>query len=117
MRIFRYAGAALLLSCMVASASDKFQTMSGWVNDSACAVAGKKADASDVRKCVAKGEKLVFVDDAEKKVYQVANPKELMNYSGEHIQVKFTLNKDGSLKIKDAVGVMDSPSSQASAQH
>jgi hypothetical protein len=118
MRIFRYAGAALLLSCMTASASDKFVTMTGWVHDSACAAKGLKAEAGCVRKCIAGGEKLVFVDDAEKKVYQVANPKELMNYAGEHIQVKSTLTKDGAIKIKDAVGVMDSPSSQASStQH
>ena len=118
MRIFRYAGAALLLSGMMASASDKFVTMTGWVHDSACAAKGLKAEPGCVKKCIAGGQKLVFVDDSEKKVYQVANPKELMNYAGEHIQVKSSLNKDGSLKVKDAMGVMDSPSSQATAtQH
>jgi hypothetical protein len=118
MKIFRYAVAALVMSCMMASASDKFVTMTGWVHDSACAAKGLKAEAGCVRKCIAGGQKLVFVDDAEKKVYEVANPKELMNYAGEHIQLKSTLNKDGALKVKDAMGVMDSPSSQASStQH
>jgi hypothetical protein len=89
--------------------------MTGWVHDSKCAAAGKPAEAGCVRKCIAGGEKLVFVDDAEKKVYQVSNPKELMNYAGEHVQVKYSLTKDGALKVKDAVGMTDSPSSQASA--
>jgi hypothetical protein len=119
MRTFRYAMAALVLSCMMASASDskndKYQSMTGWVHDSACAAKGLKAQPGCVKKCIAGGEKLVFVDDAQKKVYQVANPKELTNYEGEHIQIRWTMTKDGALKIKDAMGVMDSPSSQAAA--
>src|SRR6266545_1936564 len=119
MRMFRFAGAVLLASCVMASASDskndKYKSMTGWVHDSACAAKGLKAEAGCVRKCVAGGEKLVFVDDVENKVYQIANPKELMNYAGEHVQVKWTLTKDGALKIKDAVGIMESPSSTAAA--
>lgn len=118
MKAFRFAGAVLLAGCTMAAASDKndkYMTMTGWIHDSACAAKGLKAEASCVRKCVAGGEKLVFVDDAEKKVYQLANPKELLNYAGEHVQVKSTLTKEGALKVKDAMGVMDSPSSTTAA--
>lgn len=115
MRVFRFAGAVLLATSVMASASDKYLTMTGWVHDSACAAKGLKAEAGCVRKCVARGEKLVFVDDAENKIYQIANPKDLLNYAGEHVQVKSTLTKEGALKVKDATGIMDSPSSTANA--
>jgi hypothetical protein len=118
MKVFRFAGAVLLATCAMASASDKgdkYMTMTGWVHDSSCAAKGLKAEPGCVRKCVSGGEKLVFVDDAEKKVYQLANPKDLMNYAGEHVQVKSTLTKEGALKVKDAMGVMESPSSTAAA--
>jgi hypothetical protein len=80
----------VLLLVVAAMASPDASSRTGWVTDAKCA--GKTpANAECVKKCVKAGEALVFVDDANKSVLTVANPKALSGHEGQHVKVQGTV--------------------------
>lgn len=63
---------------------------SGWVTDSMCNVKHAGADKKDVAcvtKCIKGGEKPVFVDDANQKIYAIDNPDAVKTLYGEHVSI------------------------------
>ncbi len=57
--------------------------MNGWIEDG---VAHKPGTASaDVKKSVAGGAPLVFVDDKSKRVYTIDNPEAVKGHEGHHV--------------------------------
>lgn len=97
----------VMVLSMVLVASDKNSdekstTMKGWVSDEMCGAKGANAGhEACAKKCADAGQKLVFVDDAEKKVMSVANQDALKPHAGRHVEVKASKNSDGSLQVSD----------------
>ena len=73
--------------------------LKGMVSDAKC---GAKVDAACAKKCADAGEKLVFVDDADQKVWTVNNQDALKGHAGHHVQVKAAEHDDGSIDVKGA---------------
>ena len=73
--------------------------LKGMVSDAKC---GAKVDAACAQKCADAGEKLVFVDDADQKVWTVNNQDSLKGHAGHHVQVKAAEHDDGSIDVKGA---------------
>jgi hypothetical protein len=102
--------AVLLMCSMSAFAKDstkkaekapapKTMKLKGMVSDAKC---GAKVDAACAQKCADAGEKLVFVDDADQKVWTVNNQDALKGHAGHHIQVKAAEHEDGSIDVQGA---------------
>lgn len=75
----------------------KPQVFKGWVSDSECAAEGNKK--CDNKEHIAKGAKLVLVNDTDNKIYTIANPDSLSAHQGHHVQVKASAD-NGSLTIQ-----------------
>ncbi len=88
----RVVTAVLLVICLamvsVAVASPKSSSMTGWVSDAKCAAKGNSAKHADCAKaCVKGGEKAVFVNDKDGKVYAINNQDSVKDHVGEHVKV------------------------------
>jgi hypothetical protein len=79
--------------------AQKTMNLNGMVSDAKC---GAKVDAACAQKCADAGEKLVFVDDADQKVWTVNNQDVLKGHAGHHVQVKAAVHDDGSIDVKGA---------------
>src|SRR5437899_10357440 len=78
----------------------KDQVFKGWVSDSECAAEGNKK--CDNKEHVAKGAKLVLVNDADNKIWTVANPDSLAAHQGHHVQVKASADSDkGTITVQN----------------
>jgi hypothetical protein len=88
-------------SAKSSKSSSKASTIKGWVSDEKCGAAGAAADKADcAKKCVAGGQKIVFVTDSDKKVLNVDNPDTLKDHVGHHVQVKGHVDADaGTLHV------------------
>ncbi len=90
----------LYLCCMTALAVAKDQSWDGWISDSKCGAKGANAaHEACAKKCIAAGEKPVFVSDKDQKVLQVDNPDALQDHIGHHVQVTGTMASNGSLHV------------------
>jgi hypothetical protein len=73
----------------------KSTTVNGWVSDAKCGAKGANAGAEAcTKKCVAAGEKMVIVTDADQKVLAVDNQDALKGHEGHHVAVTGTMSKD-----------------------
>lgn len=91
---------ALLLTLTVATyAAD--QTYTGWVMDQKCATEGAKPNVDCAKKCIEGGSPMVLVNDADKNMLTVANPKALQDHIGQHVRVQGTL-ANNKLTVKSA---------------
>jgi hypothetical protein len=73
----------------------KSTTVNGWVSDAKCGVKGANAGAEAcTKKCVAGGEKMVIVTDADQKVLAVDNQDALKGHEGHHVAVTGTVGKE-----------------------
>lgn len=77
----------------------KTMKLKGVVSDAKC---GAKVAEGCTQKCVDAGEKMVFVNDADQKVWTVNNQDALKGHAGHHIQVKAAVHDDGSIDVKGA---------------
>ena len=77
----------------------KTMKLKGMVSDAKC---GAKVDPACAQKCADAGEKLVFVNDADQKVWTVNNQDALKGHAGHHVQVKAAVHDDGSIDVKGA---------------
>ena len=95
---------ALLLGLLSlgALAAPKKGTWTGVVSDTKCGAA--MHDAGCVKKCVEAGQKLAFVNDADKSVLEVANPEALKGHEGHHVKVKGTV--DGNVLTVSSVSML-----------
>lgn len=70
------------------AAAPKLETLRGWVSDEKCGAKGANAKgAACAAKCVKGGEKIVFVNDKDKKVWNVKNPDDLKDHVGHHVKL------------------------------
>lgn len=81
---------AMLLFAAVACWADQW---SGWITDQKCAAAGKYVGAEH-RKCVESGASVVFVNDADKKIYTVSDPDKVKAHIGEKVTLQGTAKGD-----------------------
>ena len=65
-----------------------------------------------VKKCIAGGEKPVFVDDASKKVYTIDDPAEVKDHYGHHVEVMGSVSAS-SIHIAKLTMLKDQGSSAA----
>ncbi|MDX6611996.1 MAG: hypothetical protein QOD75_1182 [Blastocatellia bacterium] len=91
---------ATLLMLGVGASGSKRKTINitGWVSDEACGAEHAKPGGEDcVKKCLMggahvghpewKAQRMVFVTDAGKKIWIVANPESLKGFEGQHVQI------------------------------
>ena len=82
---------ALCLVAMPVMAAPTAGTWTGWVTDSHCGVKGANAKhtAACAEKCVKEGSKVQFVNDADKKVYDIdkAHADAAMTHIGHMVTV------------------------------
>lgn len=77
----------------LASGSGKSQTMSGFISDAKCAATKMVSSPECVKKCIAKGQKAVFVDD-KKEVWKIDNQDAVpVDDEGRNVKVTATLNE------------------------
>ena len=86
--------AAIVFTAAIAVAGEGSWT--GYISDSACGVKGaKEGQAECTAKCVKeKGAKYVFVNDADKKVYVIADQDKVTAHAGHHVAVKGSVEGD-----------------------
>ena len=65
----------------------------GWVTDSKCAHMGDFTGPEHVE-CVKNGQAVVFVNDADKKVFTVTNPDIVRSMIGQKVTINGTLKGD-----------------------
>jgi hypothetical protein len=86
--------AAMLFAAALTAAAGSSWT--GWISDSQC---GAKAAHAGARECTIKcvkehGAKYVFVNDSDKKVYEVSDQKIVADHAGHHVTVEGTVKGD-----------------------
>jgi hypothetical protein len=65
----------------------------GYITDAKCGVKAAHEGARECTlKCVKAGEKLVFVNDADKKVYAIDDQTKVAEHAGHHVAVKGTVD-------------------------
>jgi len=79
---------SLFVLGVVAYADDmaKAKVVKGWISDSDCAAHGDKMCSN--KEHIAKGAKLVFVTEDDKKILTVSNPATVADHQGHHVQIK-----------------------------
>ncbi|MFZ3211482.1 MAG: hypothetical protein WA188_08210 [Terriglobales bacterium] len=82
---------SVLIALLATGVLAKNQRWTGYVSDAKC---GAKVDAACAKKCIEAGEKVVFVNDGDKAVVQVANPEALKAYAGQHVLVEGKLENN-----------------------
>src|SRR5579884_352249 len=91
---------ALLLVSVLAWASPKNQSYTGWISDSKCGAKGASADhAACAKKCIQAGEKPVMVADNDQKVMPIENPDAVKNEIGQHVTVSGKITSSGALHV------------------
>jgi len=92
----------LVVMAAVAGASSKAagkQTMTGWLVDDKCgAKMAHEGSEACIKKCLAEGAKLAFVNDANKEVVLVHNPDAVKGHEGHHVTVTGSM-MDGQLHV------------------
>ena len=67
----------------------------GWIVDAKCGANGaKEAHAGCAKKCVEGGQPLVFVSDADKTVYKIANQDAAKGHEGHKVTVSGKIDGD-----------------------
>ena len=84
-------------------AMGKAQNITGWVADEKCGTSkvGTQAGSDCAKKCIESGQKIVFVTEKDKKVWQVDNPEALKGHEGHHVKLNAHVNNDaGSIHVE-----------------
>ena len=89
------ASASQSSSASTTAAAPELKTLRGWVSDEKCGAKGANAKgAACAQKCVNGGEKIVFVTDKDKKVWNVKNPDDLKDHVGHHVKLSAHVYQD-----------------------
>jgi hypothetical protein len=90
-RINYLLAATLAMTAVAAMAAGSTNT--GWISDSMCAAkhSGASPNAACVKKCIAGGEKPVFVD-SKNAVWAIDNPDAVKDFYGAKVKVNMTAN-------------------------
>jgi Protein of unknown function (DUF5818) len=81
--------AAAALPLFAAEGAMASQSWTGWITDSHCGVKGANAHHTKacVEKCVKEGGKVVFYNNADKKMYEIDKTDEAMGHIGHEVTV------------------------------
>jgi uncharacterized protein DUF5818 len=99
--------AGLAVLCLVAqpltaAAAATAGSWTGWVTDESCGATGAKAEhKACAEKCVKKGDKLVFYNTADQKLYKLDNQDLAMKNVGHEVVVKGKV--DGTAIAVDSI--------------
>ena len=69
------------------------EQFTGWITDAKCAKAGHYKGESH-KKCIAAGEAVVFVDEADKTIYVISNPDGVKGSIGKRVTLSATFKED-----------------------
>jgi hypothetical protein len=83
MKVITILIACLLLISLTANVAFAAQ-WTGWVTDRQCAETGKFTGAQH-RKCLESGQALVFVSEADNKIYKIENHEKAKDYVGQKV--------------------------------
>ncbi len=78
------------MASVASFAAGSTMKINGWVSDAMCGAKHAGSGSACVKKCIAGGEKPVFVDDAKKQVWAIDNPDAVKSVYGEHVTVMAT---------------------------
>ena len=107
MKRLNLAPAALILlgPWMLFASEAASSTRTGWFSDEKCATA-RVADGrvgptgqACTRECLRKGVPMVFIDEKEKVVLRVDNPKIVAGREGDHVQIESVRRDDKTLHV------------------
>jgi hypothetical protein len=87
-RVLAFVFVVFAMTAITASAADSAK-LNGYISDSMCGAKHMGTGAACVKKCIAGGEKPVFVDQA-KKVWTIDNPGAVKDFYGDHVTVTAT---------------------------
>ncbi len=92
--------ALALVTALVAAPSFAASSWTGWITDSHCAAKGANAKHTEacVEKCVKEGGKVVFFNDADKKLYDIDKTDLAMTHIGHEVTVTGTL-ESGAIQV------------------
>ena len=97
-------------------------TATGWFSDEKCAtarVAGGRIGPTGracTRECLAKGVPMVFIDEKEKAVLRVDNPRIVRGREGDHVQIE-AVRKDAKTLHVTSVRVLEKYAAKRSEEH
>ena len=94
--------ATLAVTAVAAMAADSKGT--GWISDSMCGAkhSGAAPNKACVQKCIAGGEKPVFVD-SKNTVWAIDNPDAVKAFYGDHVKVSMSTNASAKSVHIDSV--------------
>jgi len=96
--IVLFALLALTVAALAGAAATK-GSWTGWVTDEHCGAKGASADhKACAEKCVTKGSKLVFYNNADKKIYKIDNQDLAKGHLGHEVKVSGEVSGD-SIKV------------------
>lgn len=103
-RIAAVSLSVLSLISVAAFAADS--TMNGYISDAMCGAKHAGTGADCVKKCIAGGEKPVFVDQAKKEVWAIDNPDAVKDAYGKHVAITATADAAAKSVHITAVSVL-----------
>jgi hypothetical protein len=72
----------------------------GWITDSKCGAKGAKAEHKECAlKCAKSGEKLVFYNNDDQKLYALDNQELAKKHVGHEVTVEGTADDQGNIKV------------------
>ncbi len=93
---------ALTMLALPLAAGGTKGSWTGWITDESCGAKGAKAEhKACAEKCIAKGQKLVFYNNADKKLYSLDNQDVAKENLGH--EVKVTGEADGTAIKVEAI--------------
>src|ERR1700677_3256652 len=95
---------ALTLAPLSAMSADS--TINGYISDAMCGAKHAGTGAACAKKCLAGGEKPVFVDSAKKEVWAIDNPDSVKDAWGKHVEMKVTADAAAKSVHVDSVFVL-----------
>ena len=103
----RIAGITLSLLSMVSVVAFAADTkVDGYISDAMCGAKHAGTGAACAKKCLAGGEKPVFVDSAKKQVWAIDNPDSVKEAWGKHVALTVTENASAKSVHVDTVSVL-----------
>ena len=96
----------LLLSCLAATLSFAGGMKGSWTGQISDEKCGAKVNGDCAKKCIEGGQKAVFVNDADGKVYPIADAKSVAGHEGHHVKVTGTMD-NGTITVKKVTMVPD----------
>ena len=81
---------SLLSTAAVAAFAADSTTVNGYISDAMCGAKHAGTGAACAKKCLAGGEKPVFVSEAKKEVWTIDNPDAVKDAWGKHVALTIT---------------------------